>query len=43
MCSEAVFFRMCLCEWGGGVHVFPGVCVWWGGGGGAGGDVQMNF
>ena len=19
---------MCLCEWGGGVHVFPGVCVW---------------
>ena len=31
---------MCLCEWGVGVHVFPGVCVFvcvWGGGGGGGG------
>ena len=33
---------MCLCEWGGGVHVFLGVCVCVVGGGG-GGDVQMNF
>ena len=38
MCSEAVGVNVFV-EWGGGVHVFPGVCVCvWGGG-----DVQMNF